>query len=123
MNRTVVYCLLLCACVFARSVSAQEDPRCYPGSPNFILRELLHGNSSPEAYVDAVLDYARRNCRDGQVLKLVSPAGRDETDALNQQIALGLCDAETIMRERLGSGERALIVHCLVSKLAPEPAR
>jgi hypothetical protein len=26
-------------------------------------------------------------------------------------------------RERLGSGERALIVHCLVSKLASESAR
>jgi hypothetical protein len=26
-------------------------------------------------------------------------------------------------RERLGSGERALIVHCLVSKLAPESAQ
>jgi hypothetical protein len=95
----------------------QQHERCYPGPPLYILRELLGGQFTPERYRDAIVDYAKAKCRNGQTLKLVSPAGADAQDRLNQDVALELCDAETIYRERLAAGETALVLFCLVTHL------
>jgi hypothetical protein len=100
---------------------AQERERCYPGPPIYILRELLGGNYTPERYRAAILDYARAKCSNGQMLKLVSPAGPGTEDQLNEQVARDLCEADTIYRERLAAGEKALVVFCLVSKLGLPP--
>ena len=103
------------------STARGEEERCYPGPPMFILRELMGGVESPQRYREAILVYANERCRNGQTLKLVSPAGPDEKDKLNDRIAEELCERETIYRETLAPGERAIVVFCLVSKLA-EPA-
>jgi hypothetical protein len=95
---------------------AQQE-RCYPGPPLYILRELLGGQFTPQRYRDAVVEYANRKCTNGQTLKLVSPSGPGDQDKLNGQVALDLCDEETIYRERLAAGEAALVLFCLVSKL------
>ena len=95
---------------------AQEE-RCYPGPPLYIQRELLGGHYTPERYKAAILDYARSRCANRQLLKLVSPAGRDEHDRLNEEIALTLCPPETIWREPLGAGEKAVLLFCRISEL------
>jgi hypothetical protein len=104
---------------WAQAAEGQERERCYPGPPIHILRELLGGNYTPERYKAAILDYARAKCSNGQTLKLVSPAGPGAEDDLNGQVALELCDQETIYRDRLAAGEKALVLFCLVSKLDP----
>lgn len=111
-----------CACalaVFAAPARAQEVQRCYPGPPLYILRELLGGEFSPERYREAILGYARKRCADGQELKLVSPAGRDTYDRLNESVALELCEPEAVQRETSGAGEAAILTFCRISKLAP----
>jgi hypothetical protein len=104
-----------------RDALAQERERCYPGPPIYILRELLGGDYTPERYRAAILEYARTKCSNGQTLKLVSPAGPGAEDQLNEQVAFELCEQETIYRERLAAGEKALVLFCLVSKLYPQP--
>jgi hypothetical protein len=64
----------------------------------------------------------RANCSNGQLLKRVSPAGPGVEDQLNERVARDLCEPDTIYRERLAAGEKALVLFCLVSKLDP-PAR
>lgn len=113
--------VLAVAALFLPPGYAQESERCYPGPPLYILRELLGGDYTPERYRAAILDYARAKCSNGQTLKLVSPAGPGAEDQLNEQVALELCDQETIYRERLARGERALVLFCLVSKLGSQP--
>jgi hypothetical protein len=115
--RSVVAAVALAAMGVDRDTLAQERERCYPGPPIHILRELLGGNYTPERYRAAILDYARARCSNGQTLKLVSPAGPGAEDKLNEQVALELCDQETIYRETLAAGEKALVLFCLVSKL------
>lgn len=121
---TVCASLTLAAWSCGPTVLAQDE-RCYPGPPLFILRELLGGQFTAERYRNAIVDYARNNCVNGQTLKLVSPSGPDKQDKLNEEVALELCEQETIYRERLAAGEAALVLFCLVSKLhhpAPEQA-
>ena len=101
---------------FVAGAMAQEE-RCYPGPPLYIQRELLGGKYSPERYRDAILEYIGSKCANGQMLKLVSPAGRDEQDRINEEIALAVCAPETLWREPLGSGERALLLFCRISEL------
>lgn len=113
---------MACACalvVCAAPARAQEVPRCYPGPPLYILRELLGGTFTPERYREAILAYARGRCADGQELKLVSPSGRDTYDQLNESIALELCEPETLQREASGAGEAAILTFCRISKLQP----
>jgi hypothetical protein len=76
----------------------------------------MGGIDTDESYIAAVTRYAREKCGAGQLLKLVSPGGLgDRTDKLNQQIALALCEPQTIDREPIGMArEQALIVHCLL---------
>lgn len=105
--------------LYAAPTHAQEVQRCYPGPPLFILRELLGGTFTPERYRDAIMDYARTRCADGQELKLVSPSGRDAYDRLNESVALELCEPETVQRETSGAGETAILTFCRISKLAP----
>ena len=121
MRRTLIALAFGFTALADASPAAAQDERCYPGPPVFILRELMGGVESPQRYRDAVLTYANERCRNGQTLKLVSPAGLDDKDRLNEQIALALCDRETIYRETLARGENAIVLFCLVSKLA-EPA-
>lgn len=104
----------------AAPTRAQEVQRCYPGPPLYILRELLGGTFTPERYREAIVGYARTRCADGQELKLVSPAGRDAYDTLNQSIALELCEAESVQRETSGAGEVAVLTFCRISKLRPQ---
>jgi len=118
--------VLMAALVSAGSLaspdaSAQVDERCYPGSPVRILRELMGGVDTEDNYIAAVTRYVQSACRPGQVLKLISPAGlRDRNDRLNQQLALSLCEHQTIDREPLGmGGESALVLHCVI---APQDA-
>jgi hypothetical protein len=121
-RRDAFFAALALAACCAPPGYAQERERCYPGPPMYILRELLGGQYTPERYRAAILDYARAKCSNGQTLKLVSPAGPGAEDTLNGQVALELCDPETIYRDRLAAGEKALVLFCLVSKLDP-PAR
>ncbi|PWT73769.1 MAG: hypothetical protein C5B46_05020 [Proteobacteria bacterium] len=108
----------------ALSPAAAQEERCYPGPPIYILRELMGGVDTPQQYREAVLSYAKEHCGNGQTLKLVSPAGLDDRDKLNEQIALSLCERETIYRETLARGEKAIVLFCLVSKLGePQPPR
>lgn len=104
---------------------AQVDERCYPGSPVRILRELMGGVDTEDNYLAAVTRYVRSACRPGQILKLISPAGlRDRNDRLNQQLALSLCDHETIDREPLGmGGESALVLHCVIAPQETTPSQ
>ena len=102
--------------IHAAGAVAQEE-RCYPGPPIYIQRELLGGNYSPERYRTAILEYIGSKCANGQLLKLISPAGRDEQDRINEEIALAVCAPETLWREPLGSGERALLLFCRISEL------
>lgn len=112
---------LACAlALVAFAAPAQEVERCYPGPPLYILRELLGGTFTPERYREAILGYARKRCADGQELKLVSPAGRDSYDRLNESIALELCEPETMQREASGAGETAILTFCRISKLQPQ---
>ena len=109
--------LLLLASLSAMPGNAQDE-RCYPGPPLYILRELMGGEDTPERYREAVLTYAKENCRNGQRLKLVGPVGPGEAqDRLNGEVALELCYPETIYRERLARGEKAVVLFCLVEKL------
>lgn len=101
----------------AAPTRAQEVQRCYPGPPLYILRELLGGTFTPERYREAIIGYARTRCADGQELKLVSPAGRDAYDALNESIALELCEPEAVQRETSGAGEVAVLTFCRISRL------
>jgi hypothetical protein len=112
--------LLFAAAILALSLPAiaqTQQERCYPGPPLFILRELLGGQFTPQRYSDAIVEYAHAKCSNGQTLKLVSPSGPDDQDKLNEEVALRLCDQETIYRERLAAGEGALVLFCLISKL------
>jgi hypothetical protein len=118
--RTLI--VLVGALALAPAVAQEE--RCYPGPPIYILRELMGGVDTAERYREAVLSYAKEHCGNGQTLKLVSPAGLDDRDKLNEQIALSLCEQETIYRETLARGEKAIVLFCLVSKLEePQPSR
>lgn len=119
-RRTLFASVVAAACCVL-AAHAEERERCYPGSPLRILRELLGGSYTPERYKAAILDFARANCANGQTLKLVSPAGPGPEDELNEQVALALCDRETVYRDRLARGEKALVVFCLISKLDPPP--
>jgi hypothetical protein len=104
-------------CLAATNAMAQQE-RCDPGPPLYILRELMGGEETPQRYREAILNYASAKCRNGQTLKLVSPAGPDNAhDKLNGQIALELCHSETIYRETLAPGENAVVLFCLVEKL------
>ena len=116
-QRHVLHALLAVIPLLYSPAWAQEE-RCYPGPPLYIQRELLGGNYTPERYEAAILDYARSRCANKQLLKLVSPAGRDEVDRLNEDIALALCAPETIWREPLGAGEKAILLFCRISELA-----
>jgi hypothetical protein len=108
---------LLWAGLFSLQARAQGE-RCYPGPPLYILRELMHDEDTPERYREAILDYAHEHCRNGQTLKLLDPVGPGEAqDRLNEQIARELCYPETIYRERLARGEKAVVLFCLVEKL------
>lgn len=78
----------------------------------------MHGEDTPERYREAILEYAHEHCRNGQALKLIGPVGPGEAqDQLNEQIARELCYPETIYRERLARGEKAVALFCLVEKL------
>jgi hypothetical protein len=122
IGRHALLAALIAAASHAPPGYTQERERCYPGPPVYILRELLGGDYTPERYRAAILDYARAKCSNGQTLKLVSPAGPGAEDKLNGEVALELCDQETIYRDRLAAGEKALVLFCLVSKLDP-PSR
>jgi len=116
MQRHAIHALIAVLTHLSSPAWAQEE-RCYPGPPLYIQRELLGGNYTPERYKAAILDYARARCTNRQLLKLVSPAGRDEQDRLNEEIALALCPPETIWREPLGAGEKAILLFCRISGL------
>ncbi len=109
--------------LMAAGEAAAQPARCYPGPPLYILRELLGGDFSPERYRSAILAYARDRCANDQVLKLVSPAGADRQDQLNEEVARALCDPESIHREQLAAGEAALVLFCPISKLGAAPSR